>query len=295
MGSMKPPRFVYHDPTTLDEALDLLATYGDGAKVLAGGQSLMPLLNFRLARPDHLIDCNRIESLAHLVETDNALDCGAMIRQRTLERSPLVHRRAQLITQALPFVGHPQNRNRGTLGGSLAHADSAAELPAVIVALRARLTLRSSRSERSIDAEDFFIGQLTTILRPDELLTRIDIPFDQLRTGSALREVAKRRGDFALAGVATVLSLHDDSTIAAARIVCFGVGEGPVRVPEAEATLIGAIPAEPAFTEAGSIVSARIDPSDDIHASAGYRRRVAGVLARRALAASVPSPAQHAA
>jgi carbon-monoxide dehydrogenase medium subunit len=285
---VKPPRFTYHDPPTLDAALDLLAQYGDEAKILAGGQSLMPVLNFRLARPANLIDINAIGELA-TVETGAAgapLALGALVRQRGLERSAVVRQHCPLIGQALPYVGHPQIRNRGTLGGSLAHADPAAELPAVIVASESQLTVQNKTRTRTIAAEDFFVGQLTTVLEPDEMLVRIDIPAWPEQTGSSLQEVAMRLGDFALGGVATTLTLGADGRVARARIVCFGVGERPLRQTEAEQSLVGATPGDEAFAEAGRLVSARVEPTEDIHASAGYRKRLAGILTRRALAES---------
>jgi carbon-monoxide dehydrogenase medium subunit len=291
---VKPPRFKYHDPTTLDEALGLLAQYGDEAKILAGGQSLMPALNFRLARPAHLIDVNRIPGLAALGDNHDSgsrelTTIGAMVRQRTLERSDLVRQRCPLITQALAFVGHAQIRNRGTLGGSLAHADPAAELPAVMVATGAQLTLQRRGSSRVVAAEEFFVGQLTTVIQPDEMLVRIDVPAWAEQTGSSLQEVAIRLGDFALGGVATTLTLGFDGRVSQARIVCFGVEERPVRQVEAEQSLEGATPGDAAFAEAGQLVSARVQSSDDIHASASYRQRLAGILTRRALAASLTS------
>lgn len=284
---MKPPRFNYHDPSTLDEALGLLAEHNEAAKILAGGQSLVPVLNFRLARPEHLIDINLIAELSTVKSTDAGLSIGAMTRQRTLERSDLVKDRCPLIGQALKYVGHPQIRNRGTIGGSIVHADPAAELPSVAVALDAKLVLQRKGGERTVAAGDFFLGQLTTVIEPDEMLTRIDVPAWPARTGSSLQEVAMRHGDFALGGVATTLTIGENGKVARARIVCFGVDEIPRRVQDAENSLIGGAPDEAAFAEAGKIVSARVDPSDDIHASAGYRRRLAGILTRRCLAASL--------
>ena len=285
---MKAPRFTYHDPVGLDEALSLLAEYGEEGKVLAGGQSLMPVLNFRLARPAHLIDINRIEALADFGQAaDGGLSLGALARQRALERSALVAERCPLISQAMPYVGHPQIRNRGTLGGSLAHADPAAELPAVAVATDATLTVARKGSQRVLEAEDFFIGELSTRLEADELLVRIDVPAWPERSGSSVQEVAMRLGDFALAGVVTRLTLDAGGRVADARIVCFGIGDRPLRQHEAEQSLQGAPASDEAFAEAGRIVSARVQPSDDIHASAGYRRRSAGLLTRRALAASM--------
>ena len=293
---MKPPRFSYHDPATVEEALGLLIRHGDAAKILAGGQSLMPMLNFRLVRPGHVIDINRLADLATVIPgSGHGLRIGAMIRQRTLERSALIRERCPLIGQAMPFVGHFQIRARGTLGGSLAHADPAAELPAVMVALGAQLTLQSTRGRRTVAAEDFFIAALTTTLAPDELLTEIALPAWCARTGSSLQEVAIRRGDFALGGVATTLTLDAEGRVAGARIVCFGVGERPVRVVDAERSLVGGAPSVPAFAEAGRLASAGIDPSDDIHASGAYRKRLTGVLTARALAASLASAAPLAA
>jgi aerobic carbon-monoxide dehydrogenase medium subunit len=302
---MKPPRFKYHDPATLEDALALLAQYGDDAKVLAGGQSLMPILNFRLARPAHLIDVNRIGELATLrtsggdasvsgasglsdhASASGGLLLGAMIRQRALERSDRVRERCPLIAQAMPFVGHSQIRNRGTLGGSLAHADPAAELPAVIVAADAMLTLRKRTSRRVVAAADFFVGQLATVIEPDEMLAHIEVPAWPAQTGSSVQEVAMRLGDFALAGVVTALTLNSGGRIARARIVCFGVEDRPFRQLEAEQSLEQAMPSDQAFAEAGRIVSARVQPTADIHASAAYRKRLAGILVYRGLTSSL--------
>jgi CO/xanthine dehydrogenase FAD-binding subunit len=242
------------------------------------------MLNFRLARPAWVIDVNRLAALARVVPgADGGLRVGALVRQRALERSEPVRQRCPLIAQALPFVGHSQIRARGTLGGSLAHADPAAELPAVMVALGARLTVRSVRGQRTIGAEEFFVSALTTAVAPDELLTEIALPPWPARTGSSLHEVAKRRGDFALGGVAATLSLDARGRVADARVVCFGVGPRPVRVTAAERALAGGVPSASAFAEAGHLTTAGVDPGDDIHASAAYRKRLAGVLTTRAL------------
>src|SRR5262245_47621219 len=287
---MKPARFRYHDPAALGEALDLLAAYGDGAKVLAGGQSLMPMLNFRLARPDHVVDINRIAGLSSVeVGPDGGLTLAALVRQRTLEHSPLIREQCPLITQAMPFVGHPQIRARGTLGGSLSHADPAAELPAVITALDGRLTLRSTAGHRTVIADEFFVSPLTTAIAPDELLTEIALPPWPQRTGSSVQEVAIRRGDFALAGVAVTLTVDDEHRVAGARIVCFGVGPRPMPAADAARSLVGGAASARAFEDAGRLASNFVVPVDDIHASRAYRRRVIGVLTRRALAASLHS------
>lgn len=293
---MKPPRFSYADPATVEEALALLARHGSEATILAGGQSLMPLLNFRLARPAHVVDVNRLATLTTVVsDADGGVRIGALVRQRTLERSELIRERCPLIAQAMPLVGHPQIRARGTLGGSLAHADPAAELPAVAVALDARLTLRRAGGERTVAAEDFFVSSLTTALAPDELLAEIALPPWPARTGSSVQEVAKRHGDFALGGVAATLSLDPHGRVARARIVGFGVGPRPVRVADAERALVGGAPTPAAFAEAGRLAAAGVDPPDDIHATSTYRRRLAGVLTVRALTSALASATEHAA
>jgi len=292
---VKPPRFHYHDPVTLQEALDLLARHGEEARLLAGGQSLMPMLNFRLARPGHVIDINRVAGLDTVTRSERGLRLGALVRQRTLERSPLIREHSPLIAQAMPFVGHPQIRTRGTLGGNLAHADPASELPAVMVALGAELSLRSARGERTFAAEKFFVAALTTALAPGELLTGITLPPWPARTGSSVLEVAKRHGDFALGGVAVTLTLDPQGRVAGARIVGFGVGPGPVRAIDAERSLIGAVPAAAAFAEAGCIAAAGVDPADDIHASGAYRKRLIGVLTGRALTGALDALPERAA
>ena len=293
---MKPPPFRYADPASLEEALALLARHGADARVLAGGQSLMPLLNFRLARPAHVIDVNRLDALAAIAPAaDGGLRLGALARQRALERSGLVRERCPLLAQALPLVGHPQIRARGTLGGSLAHADPAAELPAVMVALEARLTLRRAGGERIVAAGDFFVGLLTTALGPDELLAEIALPPWPARTGSSVREVARRHGDFALGGVAATLTLDARGRVDRARLVGFGVGPGPVRLLDAERVLAGNAPTPAVVAEAGRLASAAVDPGDDIHASAAYRRRLAGVLTTRALTDALAGATERAA
>jgi aerobic carbon-monoxide dehydrogenase medium subunit len=293
---VKPPRFGYDDPTTVEETLDLLARHGEAARVLAGGQSLMPMLNFRLARPGRLIDINRVSALGEVVaEPAGGLRLGALVRQRALERSAVIGARSPLIARAMPLVGHPQIRTRGTLGGSLAHADPAAELPAVIVALDARLTLRRTGGTRTVAAADFFVAALTTALAPDELLTEIALPPWPARTGACVLEVAKRHGDFALGGVAATLTLDAQGRVAGARVVCFGVGERPVWVTDAERALVGGAPSAAAFAEAGRLAAASVTPGDDIHASGAYRKRLAGVLTARALSGALAAVTERAA
>jgi len=283
---MKPPVFEYHDPATVDEALDLLHQYGDDAKILAGGQSLMPMLNFRLARPAHVIDINRIDALARIDRSADTLTLGAMVRQRVLERSAVVYEWCGVVRRALAFVGHPQIRNRGTLGGSLAHADPAAELPALALALDARLVLRRAGGQRVVAARDFFVRPLTTAARPDELLVEVELP-TWACAGYGIHEVAMRHGDFALGGVSTVLTFGSDRRIDVARVVAFGVADRPIRIEAAEAALVGTSPTEETCAAAAALVSEVVDPPSDIHASAAYRTRLCGALARRALADSL--------
>lgn len=280
---MKPPRFAYHDPTTRSEALALLDAYEDEAKLLAGGQSLVPLLNMRLAQPAHLVDINRLPDLAYIHEEDGYLAIGALTRQRDIERSPLVRRCCPLLSQAIVCVGHAPIRSRGTIGGSLAHADPAAELPVVLQTLGGHIRAESSAGSRNISAEAFFTGQLQTSLSSRELLTEARFPVVPPRTGSAFCEVSRRHGDFALVGVAAQLRLRDNDMISSAHLALMGVAEIPLRIPQAEAILLDQQPSEALFNAVAQQVCADLDPASDLHASAEYRRDVAGVLVMRAL------------
>jgi carbon-monoxide dehydrogenase medium subunit len=282
---MKPAPFDYRRPETLDEALAMFAELGSDAKALAGGQSLVPAMNFRLARPAVLVDLNRLDPLAYIAESaDGGLRIGAMTRQRAAERSPAVAGSASLLFEAMPWIAHPQIRNRGTMGGSLAHADPAAELPAVMVALDARFVLRSRIASRTVPARDFYTGILTTALTLDELLTEIQIPPRSARTGTAFMELARRHGDFALVGVAVAMVLDERGSCSSARIVLLSVGDGPVLATTAVAALVGNAPTVSRIEEAARVAAdADIDPPSDIHASSAYRRHLARVLVRRAV------------
>lgn len=281
---MKPARFEYLAPLELEEALESLQRYGEDAKVLAGGQSLMPLMNLRLARPKVIIDINRLSKLSSISAGPNGgLVIGALTRQRAIERSATVNERNPLLAAAMPLIGHFQIRNRGTIGGSLAHADPAAELPAVSVVLGAEFVLRGARRERVIRAEDFFVDTMTTAVEPDELLTEIRIPGWRAGLGWAIEEISRRRGDFALVGVAALVQIDTNEACREARIALFGVGAKPVRMPRAEGMLRGRVPDQQTLLEIARIVSADLDPDSDVHASAEYRQEVGGVLTRRAL------------
>ena len=279
---MKPAPFQYLCPRSVDEAVDQLARHGDDAKVLAGGQSLVPLMNMRLARPRVIIDINRIDALGYLHDDHGVLHVGALTRQRAAERSPVVAARCPLLRDALRLVGHVQIRTRGTIGGSLAHADPAAELTAIFAALDGEITARSARGTRVIAAPDLFVSYLTTSLDPRELLVEVRIPALPPDAGWSWMEIARRHGDFALAGVGVVLAGRR-GVIAEARIGLVGVGPTPVRAARAERMLNGQAPSEALWAEAADAVRAAVTPDGDIHASAEYRKHVSGVLAQRAL------------
>ena len=280
---MKPAPFKYLAPRSRQEILDALRRYGPDAKVLAGGQSLVPLLAMRLARPPVIIDLNRAPDLAFIRSTTTGLTIGAMTRQGAVEADAVVAARAPLLAESLRWVGHPQIRTRGTIGGSLAHADPSAELPAVAAVLGARFVLASMRGERLLDPGRFFLGYLTTALEPDELLTQVRWPAQPADAGWAFLEVARRHGDFALVGVAALVRLDSDGRCAAVRLAFTGVGSGPVRVPTAEAAVAGKRITDATAAEASRLVQEALDPDSDIHASAAYRKHVAGVLAARAI------------
>jgi CO/xanthine dehydrogenase FAD-binding subunit len=280
---MKPASFAYLRPGSVDEAVALLAEHGGDVKPLAGGQSLIPAMNFRLARPQALVDLNGLAELAYIRSGPEHVAIGAMTRQRVIERSDLARREAPLVAEALPFVAHPQIRNRGTVGGSLAHADPAAELPAVMLALEARFRARSVKGERTIPVAEFFTGILETALGPDELLVEVAVPRPPSHSGHAFLEVSRRHGDYALAGVAVVVTLDSRSRCKTARIALCSVGDGPVLATDAAQALAGEVPT-PAAIEASAAAAARqIDPPSDVHATGAYRRHLAAVLTRRAL------------
>jgi carbon-monoxide dehydrogenase medium subunit len=281
---MKPPPFEYFAPERVEDAIELLSRYGEDGKILAGGQSLMPLMNLRLARPQVIIDINRIPALDYIAERANGeLAIGALTRQRSLEHSPDVKELNPLLAATLPFIGHFQIRNRGTMGGSLAHADPAAELPAVNLALEAELVLKSAYGERTIPAGEFFLGTMTTAIEPTELLTEIRFPRWRAGSGWAVEEVARRRGDFAIVGVVVSLQLDQNGLCEETRIALFGVGDRPVRAVRGEEILRGQRAETKILAEAAHAAAAELDPVSDVHASREYRREVGACLIRRAL------------
>jgi CO/xanthine dehydrogenase FAD-binding subunit len=280
---VKPAPFDYLRPGTLAEALEALRAHGEEAKCLAGGQSLVPLMNLRLSRPGVLVDLNPLRELAYVRPDDGGLVIGALTRQRVLERAPLVRERAPLLAEVTPLIGHPPIRTRGTLGGSLAHADPAAEYPAVLLALEGRVRAERVGSAREIPAEEFFVTYLTTALQPTEVLTGIRLPALPPRTGTAFAELSRRHGDFAIVGVAAVVTLDDAGAIGRARLALCGVGPTPLRARRAEAALGGQPPSRALLAEAGRLAMEEADPADDLHGSAEYRREMTAVFTRRAL------------
>jgi carbon-monoxide dehydrogenase medium subunit len=286
---MKPAPFEYFAPTTVEEALHLLGEHGYGAKPLAGGQSLIPTMNFRLAQPSVLVDLNTIPELSYIRPADNGgVRIGAMTRQSRLERDTVIAERAPLVHATMPHIAHVQIRNRGTLGGSLAHADPAAELPAVALALNARLRVRNQSGSRWIAAEDFFVDLFTTALEPGDLLVEIELAPRPPRSGWAVREVARRSGDYALLGVATQVVLDGAGSCQDLRLVFFSTGgPDPTLAPSVADGLRGEAPTDARIQAAvDAAVAHDIDPSGDIHASTAYRRHLAGVVARQALHAA---------
>ena len=282
---MKPAPFEYDAPATLAEALELKARYGDEAKCLAGGQSLIPAMNFRFLQPARLLDLNRLAELEYIRHVGDELRIGAMTRQRRLEREAAVRDWSPLLHEAMPWVAHPQIRNRGTFGGSLAHADPAAELPVVALALGARVRLQSAAGERWLTAGEFFQGTFTTAIRPDEILVEVALPRSAARTGAAFVEVARRRGDYAMAGVAAVVTLDASKKCREAKLVYLNLGDGPVDAPKAAEALRGQAASPSGIDEAAQVAAEQeIDPLGNVHASPAYQRHLARVVTRRALA-----------
>ena len=285
---MKPAKFDYYDPRSLEEALMLLDTHQGDGKVLAGGQSLMPLLNMRLARPKIVIDINRIKELNYVRASDGGIAVGALARQRALQTDKLIAERVPILQEAAYYIAHPQIRSRGTICGSIAHADPAAELPALALALDGQMTLSSAKAARTVGAESFFQSFFTTALEVNEILTEVRFPTPPKDSAWSVLEISRRHGDFAIAGIIAGLALEPvRQVIRWARLVYFGVGPTPIRVTAAEEALIGQAALEPAFEAAAQSAMQGIDPSNDIHASEAYRRAVAAALTKRALRAAL--------
>lgn len=277
---MKPPPFSYHRPETADEAVRLLGEL-DNAKLLAGGQSLMPMLNMRYAQPDHLIDLNRVGELSYIREDADGIEIGAMTRQREVEFSPLIAEQCPLLAEAMPLIGHRQTRNRGTVGGSLAHSDGAAEIPTVAAALNATLKVTGPKGIRDITFADFPVGYLMTALGWDELLVSLHLPAWAPGHGYAFEEFARRHGDFAIVSAAALIEA-DGGTITRAALALGGMGAAPIRAADAEGALTGQS-GTPETIAAAAETCRGLEAGDDVHAPAAYRKQLACVLARRAL------------
>ena len=282
---MKPAAFDYIAADSIAMAVEALAQAGDDAKIIAGGQSLVPMLNFRMLRPSILVDINRIAGLDVIEETSEAIRVGALTRHYQLETSPLIARYLPALSCAMTHVAHLAIRNRGTIGGSLAHADPAAELPMMALLLDADLRIASAAGERTVAARDFFLGALTVDLASGEIITEVALPKLPPRTGWGFEEVARRHGDFALAAVAATLTVSDGA-IEQARIALTGVGATPLRATAAEGLLVGHALEPDLVSRVIEAVRAAIEPETDLHASSDYRRHLAGVLTGRALAAA---------
>ena len=278
---MKPPPFCYHDPRSVADVLALLARL-ENAKLLAGGQSLMPMLSMRYVQPDHVIDLNNVDGLAYLRESGNSLEVGAMTRQRDIEYSKLVRERCPLMHEAIVQVGHRQTRNRGTLGGSLCQLDPAAELVAVAAALDAAVGITGPKGRRELAFADFPAGYMTPALETDELLTDVRFPLWAKGHGHAFVEFARRHGDFAVVSAAALLEADRSGKITRASVTVAGAGPAPVRAREVERALVGERGSDELFREACESLRA-IDAMEDVHAPAEYRQQLAVVLARRAL------------
>jgi aerobic carbon-monoxide dehydrogenase medium subunit len=289
---VKPASFEYHAPETVADAVGLLAEHADDVKALAGGQSLVPMLALRLTRFEHLVDLNRVEGLAGVTRSDGTLTVGATTRQRTLETDPQVAESVPLLALATPYIGHIQIRNRGTVGGSLAHADPASELPAVALALDAELEVVGSSGTSRVQAADFFVGTWTTTLADDELLLAAHFPVWKGTCGFGFEEMARRLGDFALAGAACAVELAGDGSVQRAAIAMLGMASTPVRAPDAEAALVGRQPSSADLAEIAQLAAVATEPSDDVHASGGYRKQVGAHLVERALGRALEEAAR---
>ena len=283
---MKPAKFEYHAPASVDEALAILERYDGEARVLAGGQSLVPMMNFRLAQPRAIVDLNRVAGLAFIDEEGETVRIGSMTRQRRLESDPLIARKLPLLGEALRWVGHLPTRSRGTIGGSIAHADPSAEIPMVLRALEGEIVARGPQGERRIPAQDLFHAALTTNLAPLEIITEVRFPAMPAQAAHAIEEFARRKGDFAIAAVAVML-MRDGERCTKARLATAGVGPISIRLRDAEAVLEQKGLGETAIAEAADKAAAEVDPISDLNGSAEYRRHLTGVLTSRAVVRAI--------
>jgi carbon-monoxide dehydrogenase medium subunit len=280
---MKPAPFEYHAPETLSDVTALLAEHGDEAKVLAGGQSLVPMLALRLTRFEHIVDLNRVDELQGVSRSNGTLTIKAMTRQRAVEHDDAAGQAVPLLAEAIPLIGHFQIRNRGTVGGSIAHADPASELPAVALALDADLEVAGAGGTRTVPASEFFVGTWTTTVGEDEILSAVHLPIWSGNVGFAVEEVARRSGDFALAGVVAAVELDGSGAVTRSAISFLGMAPTPVRARQAEQALAGTAPTADELAEIGRLAVTDTEPTADVHASAEYRKHVGAHLVVRAL------------
>jgi carbon-monoxide dehydrogenase medium subunit len=282
---MKPAPFDYYAPSSVPEALDRLAELGYAGKVLAGGQSLIPAMNFRMAQPAALVDLNGIKELDYIRSApDGGLLIGAMTRDSKVEHDPMVAQRAPIVVEAMPSIAHPQIRNRGTFGGAMAHADPAGQLPGLAVAQEARFLVKSKTNQYWTEADDFFVGPFGTVIQPDEMLVEVALPALPAHSGACYRQVSRQKGSQALVAVAVFVVLDEKGKCQKANISMLCVGERPLLAREAAKVLVGQLPIAEAISAAAHIAATKeIDPGSDIHATQEYRRYVADVLVQRAL------------
>lgn len=291
---MKPAPFEYHAPSSIEEVVTLKSQYGDHAKFLAGGQSLVPAMNFRIVQPSVLIDLNRVDELSYIREDGNVIRVGSMARERHLEFDAAIEKRTPLLHEAVPNIAHPQIRNRGTIGGSIVNADPAAELPVLMIALNARLKAKNKSAERWLDAKDFFAGMFTTALESDEVLVEIELPFAEPRTGWSFMEVAPRSGDYAMMGVATSVTLDENGKCKSAKLVYLNAGDGPIDAVEAAKSLIGETLNDTLIESAALHASEKeITPFGNIHASVEFQRHLAKTLTMKTLKIAVERAQQR--
>jgi carbon-monoxide dehydrogenase medium subunit len=280
---MIPATFEYHPASSVDEAIALLSQYGDDAKLLAGGHSLIPTMKLRLAQPAHLIDIGRIPGLSYIREEGNVVAVGALTTYATIERSEVLRRHFALLPECASVIGDPQVRNRGTIGGSISHADPSADMPGAVRALKAEIRVRGPNGERTVAADDFFLGTFTTALEPGEMVTEIRFPLPPARTGSAYTKLANKASHYAVAGCAAVVTLGADGACTAASVVITGAGTMPTRASAVEAALVGRQLDEATVAEAASHAAEGLELMEDIHGSKQYRAQMAAVMARRAI------------
>jgi len=280
---MKPAAFNYLRPTDLTEALEYLKLYGEDAKVISGGQSLVPLLNMRLATPYYLIDISRLEELKYIRKDHGFIRMGALTRHVEVENSPMIKTDCPLLTEAVSYIGHSQIRNRGTIGGSIAHGDPSAELPVVLSALRGEIVIIGLDGERMVSPDEFFLTYMLTNLDPIEIVKEVRFPVLPIRSGFAFVEKARRHGDFALVEAAAVIALDEKGCISDARLAIGGVHPVPVVLTEIEEKLMGQKPTNALFEHVSQLVKDLVDPEEDLHATVDYRRQLASVLTKRAL------------